>query len=288
MIGTMSKYYGMLTGLPDITLDGSKLVYSMKRLKEECDIAVSDSDKKLLAYYFLHADCMNLVKILKGNDSALLPNGNYSAGELNEVILLARESEGNNSRYPDFMLDFVRLYDVEGDKSDFIAEDSISLAYYQYAMKCRNQFIADWFTLNFNITNVLTALLARKYGWKVDEFVLGNDEIAEMLRISKAKDFDLGKEYAFIDDLMKIVDEQDPVQKEKKIDAFKWQWLDDKTFDDFFSLNALFAYVCKTDMLERWELLDVEQGKATFTQIIEELRGSAKVPEEFTVLTYQK
>ena len=135
---------------------------------------------------------------------------------------------------------------------------------------------------------MLTALLARKYGWKVDEFVLGNDEIAEMLRISKAKDFDLGKEYAFIDDLMKIVDEQDPVQKEKKIDAFKWQWLDDKTFDDFFSLNALFAYVCKTDMLERWELLDVEQGKATFTQIIEELRGSAKVPEEFTVLSYQK
>ena len=71
------------------------------------------------------------------------------------------------------------------------------------------------------------------------------------------------------------------VQKEKKIDAFKWSWLDERTFFDIFSIDAVFAYFCKLEMLERWEHLDVEEGKETFKQIIENLRGEAKVPEEF-------
>ncbi|MCQ2077205.1 MAG: DUF2764 domain-containing protein [Bacteroidaceae bacterium] len=279
----MSKYYGLLTGLPDITLQGNKLVYTIKTLKEECEQSVTNADKRMLAYYFLHVDCMNLVRVLKSSNSQLLPNGNYTPEDISEIITLARESENNNSKYPAFMLDFVRSYDLMHETEGYIAEDQVSLLFYQYAMKCSNKFIADWFTLNFNISNVLTALLARKYGWSVGDYVLGNDEIADMLRISKAKDFDLGKEYAFIDDLMKIADENDPVMKEKKIDAFKWQWLDDRTFDDFFSINALFAYICKTDMLERWEHLDIEHGKATFTQIIENLRSSAEVPADFKV-----
>ena len=69
--------------------------------------------------------------------------------------------------------------------------------------------------------------------------------------------------------------------KEKKIDAFKWAWLDERTFFDIFSIEAVFAYFCKLEMLERWEHLDVEEGKETFKQIIENLRGEAKVPEEF-------
>jgi hypothetical protein len=102
-----------------------------------------------------------------------------------------------------------------------------------------------------------------------------------MLRTNDSKDFDLINEYDYVVELMKIVEETDPVQKEKKIDVFKWQWLDERTFFDIFSIEAVFAYYCKLEMLERWENLDVEQGKETFRQIIEQLRGEAKVPEEF-------
>ena len=86
-----------------------------------------------------------------------------------------------------------------------------------------------------------------------------------------------------IKDLMKIVDEEDPVQKERYIDAFKWVWLDEQTFFNPFSIEAVFAYLCKLEMLQRWERLEPEKGKATFERIIDELRGEARVPAEFKV-----
>ena len=88
-------------------------------------------------------------------------------------------------------------------------------------------------------------------------------------------------EFDYVAELMKIVDCEDPVEKEKKIDAFKWLWLDECTFFEPFSIDAVFAYLCKLDMLARWECLDVEQGQKAFRQIIENLRGAAKVPDEF-------
>ena len=60
-------------------------------------------------------------------------------------------------------------------------------------------------------------------------------------------------------------------------------WLEDETFMEPFSVNALFAYLLKAGMLERWALLDPEQGKARFRELIESLRREATVPQEFTV-----
>jgi len=45
----------------------------------------------------------------------------------------------------------------------------------------------------------------------------------------------------------------------------------------------VFAYLCKLEMLARWDKLDVEKGQETFRQIIENLRGEARVPDEFQV-----
>ena len=71
------------------------------------------------------------------------------------------------------------------------------------------------------------------------------------------------------------------IEKEREIDALRWNWLEEQTFLEPFDINALFSYLARTEMLERWSLLDVEQGMNRFTEIIENLRGSAKVPEEF-------
>ena len=102
-----------------------------------------------------------------------------------------------------------------------------------------------------------------------------------MIRENKTKDFDLSHEYDYVKQLMSIADENDPVRKEKMIDAFKWQWLDENTFFEPFSIESVFAYFCKLEMQYRWAKLDVETGKETFKQIIENLRGEARVPDEF-------
>lgn len=277
----MANYYCLMAGLPDLSLDDARLGNSIAGLKEECEEVITDSDKKLLFYFFLKFDCQNLVRLLKNSDADIDPNGNYTLEQYQDLITSAREMNFNVHRYPQFMSIFAREYQYNKDKQGYFAEDAMMLAYYEYAMKCPNKMIAEWFKFNFNLTNILTAMIARKNGWSVGDYILGDNEITEMLRTNNSKDFDLINEYDYVVELMKIVEETDPVQKEKKIDVFKWQWLDERTFFDIFSIEAVFAYYCKLEMLERWEHLDVEQGKDTFRQIIEQLRGEAKVPEEF-------
>lgn len=276
----MANYYCLMSGLPDINLD-SKLVYSIDELKEECDSVLSDSDKKLLYYFFLKFDCLNLVALLKNPDAILPYKGNYSIEQFKDMITSAREMNFNVHRYPSFMSIFAREYQYNKDKPGYFPEDNILLDFYTFAMECPNEMIADWFKFNFNLTNILTAMIARKNGWNISDYIMGDNEVNEMIRMNNTKDFNLSTEYDYMSELMKVADCEDPVLKEKKIDAFKWVWLDEKTFFNIFSIEAVFAYFCKLEMLERWEKLDVEKGKETFRQIIENLRGEAKVPEEF-------
>ena len=277
----MANYYCLISGLPDLTLDGGIKDYTVAQLKEECEEVLTEKDRKLLFYYFLQFDCKNLVRLLKDPETEMLPGGNFTREQFTDMITSAREINFNVHRYPSFMSIFAREYNYNKDKEGWFAEDAMAEAYYEYAMQCPNETMAEWFKLNFDITNILTAMIARKNGWNVGDYILGDNEVNEMIRTNNTKDFDLRHEYDYVVDLMKIVDEEDPVQKEKRIDAFKWLWLDDKTFFDVFSIEAVFAYFCKVEMLERWERLDLETGKETFRQIIENLRGEARVPDEF-------
>lgn len=277
----MGSYYCLMAGLPDISLDDTKAACSVADFKTELEEILSPSDKKLLSYFYLKYDCTNLVKLLKDSESEISPLGNYSQEQYQDLMVSAREMNFNVHRFPAFMSIFAREYSYNKDKEGYFPEDALALEYYKYAMKCSNRMIAEWFQLNFNITNILTALIARKNGWNVSDYILGNNNVTEMIRDNNTKDFNLSYEYDYVSDLMKIVDCEDPVEKEKRIDAFKWVWLDEQTFFDGFSIEAVFAYLCKLEMLERWSKLDVETGRETFRQIIENLRGEARVPEEF-------
>ena len=232
-------------------------------------------------YFYLRYDCLNLVKLLKDSSAEISPLGNYSHEQYEDMMTSAREMNFNVHRYPSFLSVFAREFAYNKDKEGYFPEDALLLEYYKYALKCPNRVLREWFEMNLNVTNILTALIAKKYGWNVADYIQGENEVCEMIRNSNARDFGLGLELDYVADLMKIVECEDPVEKEKRIDAFKWLWLEEKTFMDVFSVEAVFAYMCKLEMLERWEKLDVETGRETFRQIIENLRGEARVPDEF-------
>ena len=277
----MSSYYCLMAGLPDIALDDSRGAQSVADFKAELEEVLTEADKKLMFYFYLRYDCLNLVKLLKDPGAEISLLGNYSREQYEDMMTSAREMNFNVHRYPSFLSVFAREYSYNKDKDGYFPEDAILLEYYQYALKCSNRMLREWFEMNLNVTNILTALIAKKYGWNVADYIQGDNEVCEMIRNSNARDFGLGLELDYMTDLMKIVECEDPVEKEKRIDAFKWLWLEEKTFMDVFAVEAVFAYMCKLEMLERWEKLDIETGRETFRQIIENLRGEARVPEEF-------
>ena len=278
----MGNYYCLMAGLPDITLENTKHEVSIPDLREELEAVLSDRDKKVLSYFFLKNDCVNLVRLLKDPHAEIDDHGNLSMEQYVDLINSAREMNFNVHRYPAFMSEFARNFEYNKDKTGYFPEDDMLYKFYRYAIEtCPNKMVRQWYKLNLDITNILTAFLARKNGWNVANYIQGEDEVTEMILTNNTKDFNLTAEYDYVADLVKMVECEDPVEKERKMDAFKWVWLENETFFNIFSVEAIFAYLCKLEMLYRWKKLDVEEGREIFQQIIENLRGEARVPEEF-------
>lgn len=273
-----------MSGLPLLQLDDTENVVTLAEVKELLDDEqdLSSKDKKLLSMFFLEGDCRNLLDILKKSNGELTYIGNYTREELVEMIDDAREEFfDDDPRFPSFFAEFIREYDARKDDAGYFPDDALMYRYWEYVKGAKSSIVSAWAELNLNISNILTALIARQQGWNISNYVMGENDVNDSLLVSKSKDFDLGREYDYVASLMQIVDCDDPVEKERKIDALKWIWLDDVTFMDGFSIDAVYAYLCKVKMLERWRLLDPQIGRERFETIIENLRSEAKVPDEF-------
>lgn len=271
-----------MAGAPTIELADAKPGMSVADMRAQLEPELTDADRRLLGLLFLRHDAENLVALLKDPEAEVTADGLYSREEYGQILQEASEIDLGASKYPAFLVDFAHQYPDMQQQAGFFAEDEMLLRYYQYGIsQSSDSMVRQWFQLNLDVTNIMTAMIARKQGWNASEYVRGEGEVVDMIRTNDSHDFGLGALLDYTAAIMPIVDEQDPVEKERRLDAFKWLWLDEKTFADTFSVEAVFAYLCKLEIQERWARLDAEQGRATFEQIINDLRSEAKVPEEF-------
>ena len=162
----MSKYYYLVAGLPELTLEDSKLSYTVADFRTELYPALSEDDKRLIDLFYLQFDNANVLKLLKDKDAAIDPRGNYSAEELTEYISLLKEGgEVSDRVFPSYLSVFISEYVNLSAEDGFLHEDRLAALYYAYAMKCKNKFVSAWFGFNLVINNVLVALTARKLKW---------------------------------------------------------------------------------------------------------------------------
>lgn len=67
----MSKYYYLVAGLPELTLEDSKLSYTVADFKTEIYTGLSASDQKLIDLFYLKFDNANVLKLLKDKEAAI-------------------------------------------------------------------------------------------------------------------------------------------------------------------------------------------------------------------------
>ncbi len=286
----MSKYYCLIAGLPNISLEDSKLTYSIAAFREELAGILTSQDKKLVDLFFLKFDNKNLLRFtLHPDDYKADDKGSITYDEYKCLYDALQDEEckklPKNNRIPPYVVPFFKKY-LENQQSEVKEEisweDHLSALYYEYAMKCSNGFIRDWFELNLNINNMLTAITCRKHGFDKAAFIVGNNEVAEALRTTSARDFGLGDLVDYLPDLQRIAEEPDLMLREKKMDSLKWNWLDDNTFFKTFDIENVFAYLLKLEMIERWVTLDKVTGEKTFREIVGAMKkGSDTALDEF-------
>lgn len=285
----MSKYYCLIAGLPPVTLDDTRLTYSVSDFKAELEVVLSKADKQLTRWLFYPYDHANLLLFLRKkpleqwNTRAV-----YSEEEIKEVCDLLKDEDRVPAAIPvpAYMVTFIRMYYARFEETDAapaqLLEDHLATLYYNEAMRCDNEFLANWFEMNLNIGNVMVAANCRKYGLDKETYIIGNNEVAERLRQTGARDFHLGDLLESANELMQIAEEPDFMMREKRLDMQRWKWLDEHTFFKTFDIESVMAYLLRLAMTERWLILDKARGEQTFRKLVSDMKQeSTKTLEEF-------
>ena len=231
--------------------------------------------------FYLKFDNQNLISLLKDKEAPVKTEGTLTGEELLALIETVRNGDIPDKKYPAYLSEFVSQYINLASEDLYKAEDLLASLYYQYAMSCKNQFISEWFEFNLNVNNILSAYTARKYKLDVVSVIVGNTPACEQLRTSNARDFGLGDTIDYMDQVQRISETEELVERERKIDTLKWKWLEEHSFFYYFTIERIFVFLMFLDMTERWISLDKQKGYELFRQMIENLKEEISIPDEF-------
>ena len=278
------NYYYLIAGLPELSLDDSKLGTTIREFRELYYPDLSDDDRALLDLIFLSSDNANLLALMKDKEAATVEGGLYTSEELLGIIEAARAEETPDRQYPRYMYDFVAQMESEESAAEGIfPEDRLAQLYYAHAMSQGNAFVERWFAFNLDLNNFLTAITARRYDLDVKPLIVGDNEVAKALRTSNSRDFGLTGVMDGFEEVMRISEIDNLVERERKLDVLKWEWMEENSFFDYFTVEKLFAFLVKIQIIERWISLDAEAGGEMLRGMIRQLKEEVKVPQEFRV-----
>ena len=278
------NYYYLIAGLPELSLDDSKLGITVREFRELYYPELADDDRALLDLIYLSYDNANLLLLLKDKEAAIAEGGLYTSEELLGIIEAARAEEAPDRNYPRYMYDFVAQMESEESAAEGIfPEDRLAQLYYAHAMSQGNVFVERWFAFNLDLNNFLTAITARRYNLDVKSLIVGDNEVAKALRTSNSRDFGLTGVMDGFEEVMRISEIDNLVERERKLDVLKWEWMEENSFFDYFTVEKLFAFLVKIQIIERWITLDAEAGGEMLRGMIRQLKEEVKVPQEFTI-----
>lgn len=278
----MSKYYYLIAGLPELALEDNKLYCTLADFKSEYYPFLSKPDRKLLDLFYLQFDNLNLLKLLRDRDASIDLRGLYSKESLLEGISMIKEgAEIADSQLPSYMSIFLINYFKESFDTSVLWDDRLAALYYAYALRCKNRFMIDWFDFNLTVNNVLIALTARKYKLDIAPHIVGDTVVCDALRTSNARDFGLSGSIDYWEQLAKAGETEDLVEREKKIDQLRWNWLEEHSTFKYFTVERIIVFFQQLSIIERWIPLDKEKGNKMFRSIIAALKDEVQIPGEF-------
>ncbi|MFB3844195.1 MAG: DUF2764 family protein [Candidatus Cloacimonadaceae bacterium] len=286
-----TEYYYFVTGLPALHLEDTKLLMTPLMFLQSAEEHLNNYDFDLLKLLVVPNDLINLVNILLKEEDWIDEN-TISREEwillIENIKELTDHTNLKKKHLDDHVLPLVIDYLIHYLKEHEIKTKQELLTdlfdiFYNWVFQHENKFVREWFTFDAAMRNIITALNCRKHNLNLNAKLIGNNELTEKLKTSKVADFGLNSEFPWFDTLTRLTELTDIVEKEKGYDALRWQWLDDRTFFEYFTIPRIMAYYIKLEIIYRWIHLSQSVGEKKFNQILKDLEASFNFPEEFAI-----
>lgn len=271
------NYYCLLAGLPEISPDDKKLTLSVSDFRTYlCDYLTED-EMNIINLFFLPNDNTQILRILNGNE----PDASLQTVFDTERL---RDELADPVSLPAYLIKYILdSRDEEREPSNRLPETDLSEAYWKYMLSCRNSMVRRYVEFSMNVKNLLTALNCRKHHLDIEKEVIGDGRFTEMLKTSKARDFELGDDFPYVADVISLFEKDNLAEREYAIDMLYWNFLDKETTHRYFSLENVIAFMLKLMIVERWSKLSSDEGRRVFESLVVRLKNDFKFSKEFNL-----
>lgn len=273
------EYICLIAGLSEYTLESDAKGLNLSALLEEIFDELTPRDAEVVRMLYGYYDCENIAAAVAGRKSHN-PLGMLSSESVS--ALLAGDDSGEPSPFellPEGVLQVVESYTSKDTAVDMESREvsfnrALLAAYYVACANSSCRLFREWSEADRNLRNISAAITARSVGRSVESVVVGEGDVVDQLLKSSAVDFGLRGELSYIDAVIAAVgDEENLVEKERRMDMVRWAIVDELMQGEYFSLDYLIGYLVKVNIIERWRLLDPEQGRELFVKLMEEMGG---------------
>ena len=277
-----TEYYCLVASLREWTLDSDTKGFDVREILDEILDELTANDRKAVELLYAYYDCENIIA-LRNNRNRHNDLGNLSIEELKDVL-----ENRNYAKLPECVAKVVKLYneaDDEGRDEEVSLDDNFQRAlfdaYYKDLAASKASFLNKWGEFDRTLRNISAAVAAREAGRAIKDVTVGGGEIVAQLAQSSAADFGLRGELQYIDAVISaITEEQNIVEKERKIDAIRWAEAEDIAVYDYFTINYILSYLVKVNIVARWTLLSPEVGREMLNKLIASLDASKIVEKQ--------
>jgi hypothetical protein len=275
------EYTCLISSLPELFIDFDSKKFDFAAFRREIEETVHANDYELVKILFYPYDNQNLLNTLLKKNLTFQKKGNFEQSTLDEKI--------KNRNLPKYMNDFIEIFenDKNEDFSDEILkmyerdkENLLQTFFYHEVMKTRNTFLCNWFTFDRELRNIQTAIVARRLQIDATNYFVG--ENAQTYARNTTVDFGMGGEIDWINKILQIAEIPDALERERKIDLFRWEKIDELSAYNYFDIDAVLAFMQKADIADRWLSLDKQTGQQMFDSILKDLMKTCDTKKVFS------
>ncbi len=274
------QYIYLVAGLQEYALGSDVKSLNIGELLQDVLQEFSRSDAEALRLLYGYYDCENLVSAEAGRTT------------FNTLGLLSREQieavvRGNSDALellPQEVAQSIESYGSKGGDIGASDGQAVSFArqifsgYYEACSASKSSFVKRWSEADRNLRNLSAAITARVAGRSVADVVVGRGDVVDAIARSSAVDFGLRGDLPYLDEVISAVsEEQNLVEKERRIDMVRWSIAEELTEGEYFSAAFVMAYLMKINIIVRWQMLDPVRGREMFDKLLGELSGKGLV-----------
>ncbi len=278
-----NNYYYLVASLPEYTPDSDTKGLNVKDLITEIQENISSQDKKTVTFFLNFFDIQNILQMISGREGFNIL-GNYTQKDIKNICeqYFPKQSDEKKEEeeltcLPEYISQILKAYQNPAEAMEMGINTELPLdrtlwnRYFSLASASSNRFIREWYSFECDIRNIAAAFTCRNKGWEIASSLIGTNEITDMLISSSAPDFGLKGIFDSIDSLLQILETQDMLGKEKKLDTFRWEKINDITSLDYFNIDCILGFIAKYAIIHRWLVLEKHTGEKMFKKLIDEL-----------------